>query len=573
MATNNYGKTVPEGKQGDNVPFKTGGGKGKTSSRGRGKSRGNQTRNTSGTATNIPEKLKKDIGSFNWLRPIGTPISAGNWINSVPSVMGIKMYPTMGLAHPTQGVNSPANQMARMVFNKVIGINATSAPYDPVDLQMGIYAMSELHKFTMWAKRVYEYTSAYSIYNRSIPEAFFMVEGINKDDIINSLSDYRSWYNNFIIQCATLCCPGNIPFMQENEMLFKGVYCDENSSRAQMTVFTPYVFYKYNELTDKGTALFPIMPGYESAYSEAEMMKENAIYNDNWSPTHTAFKARKDITFKDIVKIGEDLLKPLLYSEDIMRMSADISRAYDANALIKFESLDESDTLPILYSEDMNMIIENMRLAGTFKIDTTRLDLDSAADGHTLRFCPPIKQNPGINGFAYSYLWLSTTSIFGKSNEFAESDEIFNVHDDRDVSPDDMINMTRFYPVLHYEPASGTKGAFCIASAGLNVPMDMTVIAYSGYDKKLMRYYFGSNSWMLKQDATLSSTFNQMMLLSAFAVHPRLTVTTDDANMPMRDIIHFDKYAVVPKRDIQDIHVAFITTQFLVPDFNYPIDL
>lgn len=560
MATNNYGKTVPEGKQSESVPFKTGGGKGKTSSRGRGKSRGNQTRNTGGTTTNIPEKLKKDIGSFNWLRPIGTPISAGNWINSVPSVMGIKMYPTMGLANPTQGVNSPANQMARMVFNKVIGINATSAPYDPVDLQMGIYAMSELYKFTLWAKRIYEYTSAYSIYNRSIPEAFFLVEGISKDNIVNSLSDYRSWYNNFIIQCATLCCPGNIPFMQENDMLFKGVYCDENSSRAQMTVFTPYVFYSYDELTDSGTALMPIMPGYDALYTEAEMMQPNAVISDKWTSNHTAFAARKDITFKDIVKIGEDLLKPLLYSEDIMRMSADISRAYDANSLIKFESLDESDALPILYSEDMNMIVENMRLAGAFKIDNTRLELDSAAEGYTLRFCPAIKQNLGINGFAYSDLWVSKTKTYEKHLKFAEADEIFNVHNDKEVTPDDMINMTRFYPTFHYESADDSNRAiFCIASAGLNVPMDMTVAIYSGYDKKLMPLYFGSNSWILTKSPTLSSTFNQIMELSAFAVHPRLTVTTDDSGIPLRDVIHFDKYAVVPKRDIEDIHAAFIT--------------
>lgn len=552
MATNNYGKTVPEGKQSESVPFKTGGGKGKTSSRGRGKSRGNQARNSGGTTTNIPEKLKKDIGSFNWLRPIGTPISAGNWTNSVPSVMGIKMYPTMGLANPTQGVNSPANQMARMVFNKVIGINATSAPYDPVDLQMGIYAMSELYKFTLWAKRIYEYTSAYSIYNRSIPEAFFLVEGISKDNIIDSLSDYRSWYNNFIIQCATLCCPGNIPFMQENDMLFKGVYCDENSSRAQMTVFIPYVFYRYNELTDSGTALMPIMPGYDALYTEAEMMQPNAVISDKWSSSHTAFAARKDITFKDIVKIGEDLLKPLLYSEDIMRMSADISRAYDANALIKFESLDESDALPILYSEDMNMIVENMRLAGTFTINTTRLDLESAAEGYTLRFCPAIKQNLGINGFAYSDLWVSKVKTYEKHLKFAEADEIFNVHNDKEVTPDDMINMTRFYPTFHYEGAENNKALYCIASAGLHVPMDMTVVAYSGYDKKLMPYYFGSNSWILTKSPTLSSTFNQLMVLSAFAVHPRLTVTTDDAGIPLRDIIHFDKYAVVPKRDIED---------------------
>lgn len=573
MATNNYGKTVPEGKKGEEIPFKTSGGKGKKPSRGRSKSGGNQTRSTSSAATNIPEKLKKDIGSFNWLRPIGTPISAGNWTNSVPSVMGIKMFPTMGLANPIQGANSPANQMARMVFNKVIGINATSAPYDPVDLQMGIYAMSELYKFTLWAKRIYEYTSAYSVYNRSIPDAFFLVEGIDKDSIIDSLSDYRSWYNNFVLQCATLCCPGNIPFMQENDMLFKSVYCDEDSSKAQMTVFTPYVFYKYNELTNSGTALFPIMPGYDERYSEEDMMKDHAQINDKWSATVTPFKARSNITFANIRNIGEELLKPLLLSEDIMRMSADIGRAYDTNSLIKFDSLDESDSLPILYSPDMNMIIENMRLAGTFTINTTQLDLTEVAAGNSRRFCPAIKQNPGLNGFAYTDLWLSATTVYGKASTFAGTDEVFNVHDDKEVTPDDMINMTRFYPVVEYDPANAEKGIKFIRSAGLNVPMDMQLVAYSGYDKKLSTFYFGDNSWMLAKDTTLSATVNQLMLLSAFSVHPRLTITTDDSGTPMRDIIHFDKYAVVPKRDIRDIHEAFITTQFLVPDFNYPINL
>lgn len=525
-----------------------------------GKSRSNNT--------NIPEVLKKDIADFNWYQPIGTTIGPRGWNGSVPIIAAIKVQPSLGI---TNSPSSPTHQMARIMYNEIVRVNATSCPYEPVDLQLALLAVSELYKFTVWAGRFYKYLRMYSRFNRAIPDYFFNAEHAIKASFDQNTTDYRAWYNNFVLKCSTISLPGNLQFFKNIDDMFSGVFIDEDSERAQFTLFIPYVFYKYSERGTNGGMLVPIIPGYERRSTIDDNTYSTTSQHDNkWTELGTPFIPNLDFTITEVMRIGDELLEALLRSEDICRISADVYKAYGPEKLVHFNMLNEDDMLPIYYSPDMNSMIENAILVGRPQIDT----LTTALPDGDISYAPAITQNTSIDGGNLVFEMFGRRKMgspTGPVLDYFNQDYIFNVHDDREVTPDIMIDLARWTPTLKLGVYSSLPDAATVRvdSCGTEILLEAEIL-YVGTHGEIERLVIDTST-ICDKSIDVSEVVKRLAYANAFHYFPRVAPVLTQGPEYSIEFRSFDKYAVVPQKDIKQIHDTYLITQFQVPDYNYSL--
>lgn len=525
-----------------------------------GKSRSNNT--------NIPEILKKDIADFNWYKPVGTTIGSRGWNGSVPIVAAIKVQPSLGI---TNSPSSPTHQMARIMYNEIVRVNATSCPYEPVDLQLALLAVSELYKFTVWAGRFYKYLRMYSRFNRAIPDYFFNAENAIKASFDQNTTDYRAWYNNFVLKCSTISLPGNLQFFKNIDDMFSGVFIDEDSERAQFTMFVPYVFYKYSERGAHGGQLIPIIPGYTRRSTIDDSTYGTTLQHDNkWAELGTPFTPTGVFTINDVMRIGDELLEALLRSEDICRISADVYKAYGPEKLVHFNMLNEDDMLPIYYSPDMNSMIENSILVGRPQMDTVSV---TAPEGD-YTYAPAITQNPNLDGGNLIFEMYGRRQMGdpgGPMLDYFNQDYIFNVHDDREVTPDVMIDLARWTPTLDFKKyaAATNAGTVHINSCGTEILLEAEIL-YVGTHGEIERLPIDTST-ICDTNIDVSEVIKRLAYANAFHYFPRVAPVLTKSIEYCIEFKSFDKYAVVPQKDIKQIHDTYLITQFQVPDYNYSL--
>lgn len=519
--------------------------------------------------SNIPDNLKRDIASFNWYKPVGTPVGARGWSNSVPVVAAIKVQPTLGI---TNSPSSPTNQMARIMYNYIVRINATTCPYEPVDLQMGILAVSELYKFTIWASRIYKYAQTYSIYNRAIPKLLFAAENIDAEDILGNLTDYRAWLNNFMLKCGTLSFPGNLKYFQSIDDLFTGVYVDEDTERAQFTIFSPHAFYKYDELGTNGGRLIPILPGFRRTSKVTDDLLASTPQHDNaWSDLGNPFAYDGMLTVAKIKWIGNELLESLLQSEDICRICADIYKAYGTEKLLHFTMVNEDDKLAILYSDDVNTMLENAILIGRPEIDTQTTDLPT---GNHI-YAPVVTQNTAINGGNLQFNFYGKQRMgdkMGPLQRYYAEDLVYNVHDDKEVTADVMIDLARWTPTTEFVAYgnSSDSATVRVKSCGTEILTEAYTYSLSPSGDTIMNNI--TSSALMDESGSVKDMFSTLSWINAFHHFPRVSpiLTKSENGGPWYlENISFDKYAVIPQKDIEQIHDTYLLTQYQVPDYNY----
>lgn len=546
-----------------------------TSRNSKGRSKGN-SRNPKGKSnysksgnSNIPDSIKRDIASFNWYKPVGTTVGTRGWNSSVPVVASINVQPTLGI---TNSPSSPTNQMARIMYNYIVRINSTTTPYEPVDLQIGMLAVSELYKFTVWAGRIYKYAQTYSVFNRAIPKLLFAADGVDMDSILDNLTDYRAWLNTFMLRCGTLSFPGNLKFFENIDEMFSGVYVDENTERAQFTVFRPYVFYQYDESGTDGGRLIPIIPGFgRNGKVTNDILASTPQHSDDWATLGDPFINPGLLTFHKIKEIGNALLESLLRSEDIVRICADIYKAYGSDKLLHFTFINEDENLPIYYSDDVNTMLENAILVGTPQVDTITKTLGNG----THLYAPVVTQNPDINAGNLKFTFYGRNKMGnweGPLQKYFAGDFIYNVHDDKEVTPEYMIDLARWTPTTEVAAYASSTNASTIKviSCGTELLLDAKILYIrSDGTQGTIRV---DTSALSDETLSVKGILEAMNMVNAFHHFPRIApMLTKSANGGVwyADTISYDKYAVIPQKDIKQIHDTYLLTQFLVPDYNY----
>lgn len=264
-------------------------------------------------------QLTRDAGNIAYTWPIGYPIdlkpnslpygdvplaygvneNLGNldpYNLVIPGVMRLDVIPTFGIA---KNANDPLNVSMFNIYAKTRYMNSGASNYDPPDQMLMLIAVDSLRSFYSWCVRLYGAMMQASFLNKYIPRAWVYAMGVNYDDMLKHVSDFRAFINTMSARVSTFIVPPNMDIFKRHMMMFSNVYADERTAKHQDYIFNPYGFWKYNEVEGAGRLDFVTFRGADTY-----------------------------LTFDEIVAYWEDIYNACMMSEDIGIMIGDIAKVW-----------------------------------------------------------------------------------------------------------------------------------------------------------------------------------------------------------------------------------------------------
>lgn len=327
---------------------------------------GQSTTNDIAWYSHYPE-LTLNAGKLSMLYPAGgrvkftkddeIALSAANAFNlkqvihDVPGIMGIEYVPTYGYS---DSIKSPLTQMSRTTFNNMVAATNRVPNYEYTDLTVYQIAMTNLIQFYYWMCRIYLVAGTYSSLNLNWNKAVFKALGINGTDIISNRSLLYSYIITFARRISAFPFPKSFDLFNRTASLVSNIYADGDEPKAQLYAFVPKGVYKWDTDSQVGASKLTFVP-------------------------YTA-----NITYDNIVTIGNTLLDSLQGSTDVQTMTADILKVY-ANDLVSVNIPPENGTIGAVYDATILTQIMNMKWLGLSDIaDLSGLDITQATDQSVL---------------------------------------------------------------------------------------------------------------------------------------------------------------------------------------------
>ena len=444
------------------------------------------------------EQLLKDSSSFPYSWPLGNKLNLG--VNapevnkgSLPGVMAIWTAPTFGWS---DNPNSPVNVAARNIYSFVRHANSGHANYDAPDLMLYMCAMDSIYSYLSFLKRVYGVISTYSYTNRYYPKAVITAMTVDYDDIQRNLADFRGFINSFAVKVGSMCIPASMSYMAKHMWMYSGLYYDSDQDKAQTYLFVPNNLYRYALDTDGA--------GMLESFSLAE------YYTTRGTSDHDP----SYINFEGLRKIADDMLNPILRSEDMNIMSGDILKAFGAANIYKVEGIGETYTVLPSYEPEVLDQIQNMSLIGRFKYSGhDQMNQDGAA-----KLC----QDPTKG-------WLVSKPLFNHEYPFTLADEEFpgqNVFisnkivtfEHGDITPANTMEATRMTNIAR-EYSKEHTDSYEVHTLGSEV----------GLFARIYYYVEVEGDWKLQHTQSIYSGLTHILNLESNEVYSQVKENMDSA--------------------------------------------
>lgn len=539
----------------------------------------------------LPTKLFDSVGNYNWSLPLGTSVPYGDqWSakfgawrqESLPVLQTFDVNMNLGVS---ENVNDPAYTLATTMFNYIIRINSANVPYDPVDIELAMFAASQVYAFIAASKRIYRLLNTYSMHNRSLPRVLFDAHDLDFNSFNKQTSDFKAWMDEYILFASQLAFPADVPFFDNFDQLFSNVYVDSSNEKAQMYMFIPDCFYYYDELTEAGR-LCPI----PLRSVKCEGVADNEFGAPWTSTVGTQIWEARDhkITAAEWMEIGNRMLYPLIQSQDINRINADIFKAYGANKLHKIDLLPIGESLNALYDPMILAQIENCVLLPHARVIT---EWDGYAPNSLGLYYPVISQNPSIQAgylqfeyYPWSYAADNSLTIEDEDRSMwdkvmTEMDYVLNWHGTNYPSPAEAMEIVRFAPtVLKAGMSHGVKVPMRVSHCSTEILVGSRIY-FMVYDEAAGSV--SANSWVefdgycfAKGQDTTNNLFNKIAKLDKFDWHMKVVYVQYEPVSGYQNTAVFqdmDTYSIVPIKDINQMHRIRIIGQFKCPGYDYAI--
>lgn len=387
------------------------------------------TNNDSSWYTNNGQ-LTHDAGTYSFNNAIGArirnisvlPTSDEAYVDtSIPGIMTIRLLPTVGKSTDPY---TPINVAARAIYDKVNYKNSRNFSYEAPDLMMYLCAIASAYSYHAYLSRIYGVLNTFSQTNRYIPDALVTSMGANPSDLRRQMADFRYFINYFARKVNTFVVPAGISFFEQSYWEYSNVYMDADSMKAQLYVYAPFAFWKYNET---GTE-----------------------YGGSLNPTTISSAWTTGATLSDLINFGNDLLEPLFQSQDINNISTDVMKAFE-NAIITLPDITSDFAVVPVYNPEVLTQIHNAYSVGEFSLTQGRGSVTQDSTNGTLHY------------------ELLTSNARAKLR--AHCDILIDMPMDN-PTPEDVAVATRLHPVFNED---GT-----IESAGTFIPYDFLIWKFEG---------------------------------------------------------------------------------------------
>lgn len=457
--------------------------------------------------------ILRDAASIPYSWSLGTTIERYNggpmenniWHDTIPGICRMSLEPTVGLSI---SADSAVNVAATAMYSYVRHANSGHANYESPDLMMYCAAMAQVYAYINWCQRTYAIATAYAQKNRYLPKHLLTSMGINADDVVNNLANFRYWINVFISKATSLAVPATMSYFSRTAFLYSNIYCESDQIKDQLYYFHPASWLKFEFINET---------------------KAGKLTRVQLTPVSSS----KGLSVAEIINFGDELLQSILLDEDMNIMSGDILKAYGAEGIIKLTSLPETVTLYPVFDE---LVLEQMHNA-TVISNCEFGDVEQVAGSSIISSAPFL---PNLSAEDIGVAMMSKILSCDKAEP--------------DVT--DTIESTRLMAAAEVS-RSTDSGYYLIC--GTEVPVDVGYYFINSSTGALDRITCGG--WA-RTDSALST---RLEAKSYFKYSPTTYIAASDTNAFIGVHESVDNYAVLNPADVSKMHDAALMNMFAVP--------
>lgn len=471
-------------------------------------------------------QILKDACSIAFSNPQGAPVNARYVMNQrMPGIARIELLCIPGISSdPTSAINIAT----RNIYSYVRHANAGHTNYEAPDLMIYLLSMDQAYTYHAWMRRIYLLARTYMQKNRYTPKWLIQSMGIDYDDIVSQLADFRLYINTYAQKLGSLVTPSGMTYFQRHAWVFSNVFADSTSAKAQFYYFNPDSFGIFEPTTSQ--------KGGKMVYKKVEN-------SDN-----------SKLKLSDLIAFGNSMIEPLLSDEDINIMSGDIIKAFGTN-LNTLGMITENDAIMPVYNLEVLTQIQNLQVT-KFDSDAPQREV-TQTDGYLVF-------NPCLTGEIPTYDdWMEL-----------EAPVLFTLPFDS-VEPGDVMVASRLIPT--FEPKDkkvylDSAGSEIVTSFNMyNINEDGTRMDIVG-SISMTNWGRVSNNEVDWWDCSL--TLQTLMALEKFEYHPAFgykitSGTGTDLEIMFSNIaLDVENYTVLDKSDIIQMNEVAILNEFDVPQMG-----
>lgn len=289
---------------------------------------------------------------------------------TIPGIMSIEMAPVPGISRNS---TSPVNMAAKLVFSKVRKLNSSLSDYQASDLMMYLLAVDQGYILWNWLTRIYGLIMMYEQKNAYMPRGLYASMNVDPS-VADDMSALRTLINTLGIRLQTLAVPTIASYYARHAWLFGGVYLDAPNDKAQAYIYNPSIIYEWVEETE-----------------ELQLPYLNPV-----QITGTTAPWKLD----GLRALVEEIIEPIVFSEDFRLMAGDIRKAFDESELYHVGPIDESYMCVPTFVEEVLTQIENAKSLGQWAAqtfdNTWRIQQEAAHEA--IIFNPTVMVSTGMLG-------------------------------------------------------------------------------------------------------------------------------------------------------------------------------
>lgn len=330
-----------------------------------------------------------------------------------PGIMVFRYLPCVGdnSGSPGDIANSPLNTAMNQFYQLVRRATSGHSYYEAPDLMMATCAIGSLYGYYSWMVRAYGILNNFDLLNHYTPQTLLYAMGIDCNDLQSNLSDFRTYINQFAYRISAFALPDKFNFIKRQIFMNENIYMDASTRRAQYYMYNPYGFWKWT-VEDESS---------KPTFSMSISILPNNLPGNN------------EMKLEDIISFGNSLITPLLQSDDIRFMTADIIKAFGEGSLLKAMPIAETYSISPVYNAEVLSQMEN----------ATIFPYQHFSAG----FKWEIKAGTGLNNsYLYSNYWYATGINITKTED---QQAYMNAYDVVYNAPNTLLN---FHGVQHPTP-------------------------------------------------------------------------------------------------------------------------
>lgn len=378
----------------------------------------------------VSEQIARDVASLPWNVLSGTkqivywtgpnpdnPVQQkGLFING--AVGEIAYIP----AYYTTGQTSSGLTMASMqLYTYLRHANSGARNYEPADAIMLIMAMKDIYRRYFEARRCFGIAAFFAYDNRALPRMLFKALGVDYQDFIANMANYRYRLNIIAERINNIAIPKYFRVFNRVAYVSSNWFADSSSVRGQFYVMHGIINYSWSGTSSsQGTEL---IASQETAFAGAIG------------------------SFVNKLQSLEASLEAIESDTDANTISGDILHAFQQSEVYRVAPVDDNYRLAPLFDEDILAQIENMdTLTSHMNSVNASQILSGTWFGHSLNVTQ-------TNGLPFWQPWFGNYSGNQGSNVMGVSSPtrmIFNSHKDNPEYTD-VLEWSRMHPVFELD--------------------------------------------------------------------------------------------------------------------------